>query len=654
MSNLNGTSKNDSGYDGNEYSIPVNFGQNDQQLQHHQLQQALESLQGGQLNGQYPQQLPQNMAYNQAMSNSNFGQLPTNNSNLDESNPWLVYDRTIKVAKADYSDHGNHGVASLPLPGGQPLSSVQMQLQMQQIMQQQQQRQQQQTWQDGLNVMMPSPNVNMPQQIQSIPYPSLVPGTLGSQQFFQPLNDTQPTNNIAGTSATQLIQALNAELASRAGQPAPAAPHTMESQSGGGNQLESLLAAVGAGAPQLNNAPLITNLSTLMNAGLNNSYGQTFGSMPAANYQSNIEAPGDIRYGKKRVSPSLPLHPSQLQPNHGGLLVGGASGYSLPSSNLGMKSVAEEEEEAGTVNNSVTGQSQQNAALYNTTMNALNNYIEQIGGVATAAAAIGQMPPQSQLPAAQQLGALGLQGQLGGNVPGFDPLAAAQVAQAAQVLQKVEQLGDPLTNPSEPAANSGLDNSEGNLIVRRGDVFRIPRKSMHPHPPPKPDRKPSTPDEDPNEILEYTALALLGQGTFAQVFHCVEKKTGHSVAIKIVKNKPAYTRQAAVEIDVFRKLNSEDTDGDESDSNDATPQSPSEQSSNSTGHKATADKSIIRLKYYFMHCSHLCLVFEMLGPNLYELLKKRQFRGLPIGAVKALVRQAVEGIKLLGKKKVVQ
>ena len=57
--------------------------------------------------------------------------------------------------------------------------------------------------------------------------------------------------------------------------------------------------------------------------------------------------------------------------------------------------------------------------------------------------------------------------------------------------------------------------------------------------------------------------------------------------------------------------------------------------------------------HYFMHSSHLCLVFEMLGPNLYELLKKRQFRGLPIGAVRALVRQATEGIKLLGRRNVV-
>lgn len=649
MSNQASRSKSheEPGSNGNEYVAPINFCGHQQQQD--QIQQALRSIHGGQLNGAYSNQFRKDSAYTQAMNNPHLGQQHANINNLDESNPSLIYDRTIKVAKTDYADHGTHGVAGLPFAGGQPLSSVQMQLQMQQMLQQQQRSFQQR--QEGLNTMMPPPNASLRQQhLPQAAYPSLVPGTLGSQQFFQ-----NGDSAIAGTSSTQLIQASNVESAS-CGQPVSAAPAPLGSITGNqtdvGDQIENILVAAAGGVP-------ITNLSTLQNVGLVNGVG--------ANYNNNIEAPGDIRYGKKRISPSQPLHPSQLQlPHHGGsLLVSGAGGYALPNSHTEMNSVAEEE--APGVNSSIPDQTtDQNTYLYNTTINVLNNYIEQMGGVATAAAAVGQIPAQPQLPPTQQMGGVGIQGQqLGGDVSGFDLLAAAQVAQAAQALQSVERIGDALTNPSEPAANSGLDNAEGNLIVRRGDVFRIPRKTMHPHPPLcKSDKKlPSPKDEDPNEILEYTALSLLGQGTFAQVFHCIEKKTGKSVAVKIVKNKPAYTRQAAVEIDVFRKLNADDNDGDDNDSNGddraspknsrAKSQSPSEHSCESSGPKAKADDSIIRLTYYFMHCSHLCLVFEMLGPNLYELLKKRQFRGLPIGAVRTLVRQAIEGIKLLGKKKVV-
>lgn len=46
-----------------------------------------------------------------------------------------------------------------------------------------------------------------------------------------------------------------------------------------------------------------------------------------------------------------------------------------------------------------------------------------------------------------------------------------------------------------------------------------------------------------------------------------------------------------------------------------------------------------------MYQSHLCLVFELLGLNLYEVLKQRQFRGLPIAIVKKFMKQAINGIQ---------
>lgn len=650
-------------HDENEYLTPVDFGQcNPQQY-----------LQGdnGQNSGQYPQIQPLPQHY---LNNDNHNQQSwPSNHNLDESNPSLIYDRTIKVAKANYADHGTHGVAGIP-PGSDPqnqvhqqqhpLSSSHMHLQMQQMFQQQQEHHQRENILN--NTMMPPPNAQLhPESQQTVPYPSLVPGTLGSQQFFQSvMNDAKvggASNNRAPTSTTQLIQALNAQLASQSGTNAMTAGNTtMENQDDEKTHLENVTAG---DAHQLNDSNCISSNLITLPANIpfphpHATRGNNFDEYYSGNGQNNTnnESPNGSR-GKKRESPSQALHPGQLQlPNHrGGLLVSGAGGYVLPNSNVGMKSVAADDDNINGTNTGVQTNNAQNAALYNATMmNALNNNIgDQIGGV------VGQMLPQSQLPSKQQLGRLE---EIGQDISGFDLLAAAQVAQAAQALQSVEKLGDPLTNPSEPAANSGLDNSEGNLIVRRGDTFKIPKKNMHPHPPGK-NITPSK-DKDPNEMMEYTALSLLGQGTFAQVFHCIEKNTGQSVAVKIVKNKPAYTRQAAVEIDVFRKLNAQDQerDGTESPVNDDRKSSPSqedsrksesEQSSNPTRPDMKGGDSIIRLGYYFMHRSHLCLVFEMLGPNLYELLKKRQFRGLPIGAVRTMIRQAIEGIKLLGKKKVV-
>jgi len=315
-------------------------------------------------------------------------------------------------------------------------------------------------------------------------------------------------------------------------------------------------------------------------------------------------APGDVINGKKRVSPSMPLHPSQLQL---------PLGYVPGLGGVGMVAVTEEGELA------VASQTLQPppvpavSGLLATALDSTDSVPQCTGGLNDSKKA----RPQSEK-------------------------VSPEMAEYPS-----DKRGEVLTNPSVPAANNGQDNSEGNLIVCRGDVLKILSKNLHVHPPSSGADK----VKDETGCVEYKVVSLLGQGTFAQVFHCTEIKSKKSVAVKIVKNKPAYTRQAAVEIDVFRKLyDKQDDKPGEGHTNGNNSGSEGKDESSST---SSDSESIIRLMHYFMFSHHLCLVFEMLGPNLYELLKKRQFRGLPIGAVRSLVRQATEGIKLLGKRKVV-
>lgn len=84
-----------------------------------------------------------------------------------------------------------------------------------------------------------------------------------------------------------------------------------------------------------------------------------------------------------------------------------------------------------------------------------------------------------------------------------------------------------LTVPSEGAGNGGLDNGEFNLIGRVNDILEAPGTN-------------------------YSVLDLLGQGTFGQVFRCQDHATKEIVAIKVVKNKPAYRNQALLEIEVAK------------------------------------------------------------------------------------------------------
>ena len=517
---------------------------------------------------------------------------------LDQNNA-LVYDRSIKCAKTNFADHGSHGVAALPLPVGQQQqqqlqpglqdyqpglskggvvqmgvpSSVQMQLQMQlqmRLLQQQHQAEQMNAQSQEYGVMPPP---MMPAQTA---YPSLVPGSLGAQQLHmagQPFQDTS------------LLDASRV----RSSQVTAANPHLVNSVS---VETMNQLAGQTLLHPNLGNLATANSQLGLLVSGLEQQQ------------QQHALAPGDVINGKKRVSPSMPLHPSQLQ-----LPIGYVQGLG----SVGMVSVTEEGELAVASQTLQAHPAPAVSGLLGTALDSTDSVPQCAGGLNDS----NKARPQSEK---------------------ITPEMAEY---------PTDKRGEVLTNPSVPAANNGQDNSEGNLIVCRGDVLKILSKNLHVHPPTQGADK----VKDETGCVEYKVVSLLGQGTFAQVFHCTEIKSNKSVAVKIVKNKPAYTRQAAVEIDVFRKLydkQEDKTDEGHANGNSSGPERKDESSS------TTSDsESIIRLMHYFMFSHHLCLVFEMLGPNLYELLKKRQFRGLPIGAVRSLVRQATEGIKLLGKRKVV-
>lgn len=46
-------------------------------------------------------------------------------------------------------------------------------------------------------------------------------------------------------------------------------------------------------------------------------------------------------------------------------------------------------------------------------------------------------------------------------------------------------------------------------------------------------------------------MDVLGQGTFGQVVKCQNMKTHEIVAVKVVKNKPAYFNQSMMEVTIL-------------------------------------------------------------------------------------------------------
>lgn len=87
-----------------------------------------------------------------------------------------------------------------------------------------------------------------------------------------------------------------------------------------------------------------------------------------------------------------------------------------------------------------------------------------------------------------------------------------------------------LTKPSQPAHNNGSDNQDYDYILYVNDVL--------------------TADNGTGD--KYLILDVLGQGTFGQVAKCQNMRTHEIVAVKVVKNKPAYFNQSTMEVAILQ------------------------------------------------------------------------------------------------------
>ncbi|KAF2281531.1 kinase-like protein [Westerdykella ornata] len=163
-----------------------------------------------------------------------------------------------------------------------------------------------------------------------------------------------------------------------------------------------------------------------------------------------------------------------------------------------------------------------------------------------------------------------------------------------------------LTKPSKGVKNDGYDNEDSDYILYVNDILG---------------------SEESGHKNRYLILDVLGQGTFGQVVKCQNLKTQEVVAVKVIKNRTAYFNQSMMEVSVLDLLNKQ------MDKND--------------------DHHLLRLKDTFIHRQHLCLVFELLSVNLYELIKQNQFRGLSTTLVRVFAQQLLTGLALLGKAKLI-
>ncbi|KAI8636801.1 kinase-like domain-containing protein [Parasitella parasitica] len=110
--------------------------------------------------------------------------------------------------------------------------------------------------------------------------------------------------------------------------------------------------------------------------------------------------------------------------------------------------------------------------------------------------------------------------------------------------------------------------------------------------------------DDPN--YQYRVIDLLGQGTFGQVVKCERISTGELFSVKLNK-----------------QLDPDDK------------------------------HHIIRLHHRFSHKHHLCLVFELLSYNLYDLIGHNRYKGFAPEKVRAFAVQILNTLCLLKEAKII-
>ncbi|KAF1875832.1 hypothetical protein Lal_00006462 [Lupinus albus] len=108
-----------------------------------------------------------------------------------------------------------------------------------------------------------------------------------------------------------------------------------------------------------------------------------------------------------------------------------------------------------------------------------------------------------------------------------------------------------------------------------------------------------------NLTSRYKIHSKMGEGTFGQVLECWDRERKEMVAIKIVRGVNKYRDAAMIEIEVLQQLGKHDKGGNR----------------------------CVQLRNWFDYRNHICIVFEKLGPSLYDFLRKNNYRSFPIDLV---------------------
>ncbi|XP_068957540.1 dual specificity tyrosine-phosphorylation-regulated kinase 4 [Petaurus breviceps papuanus] len=124
----------------------------------------------------------------------------------------------------------------------------------------------------------------------------------------------------------------------------------------------------------------------------------------------------------------------------------------------------------------------------------------------------------------------------------------------------------------------------------------------------------------------YEVLEMIGKGSFGQVAKCLDHKKNELVALKIIRNKKRFHHQALVELKILEALRRKDKDN---------------------------TYNVVHMKDFFYFRNHLCITFELLGINLYELMKNNSFQGFSLSVIRRFTLSVLKCLQMLYVEKII-
>ena len=152
------------------------------------------------------------------------------------------------------------------------------------------------------------------------------------------------------------------------------------------------------------------------------------------------------------------------------------------------------------------------------------------------------------------------------------------------------------------------------------------------------------------EILleRYVIMQKLGYGHFSTAWLALDSKYGNYVCIKIQKSEERYILAAYDEVEILQELSKHYYDKEWIKSLEEyykdEPEKLKSIHKKENSHVVQLLNSFI---YYGQNGKHFCMVFEVMGVTLLEIIKKYNYKGIPIPLVRVITKQILIGLDFL-------